>query len=243
MFESFRANQRYRKLVRFWIGYRDMVQRFEGAKGVTDSHEKRFLRLKARIAGLLPVLESRAPASMAREAQRRTMLMTDLLNRHRSLRREEAPNEKEREEFSKTWHEHYIFLNQLKGVPVVREKSDAPKRPKETPTGIPGRRIRRSSPVLRFLGFVLRVGVVGVAIYLLGRAFGFHWGEARGLQVDAPTSVSGVGANVWHALQSVWAGLVSFLQPVIGTYGLEATIALVGILLIALGYWFFIRGK
>ena len=47
MFESFRASQRYQKLIRMWVAYRDMVQRFEGAKGVTDDHEKRFLKLKA----------------------------------------------------------------------------------------------------------------------------------------------------------------------------------------------------
>ena len=111
MFESFRASRRFRKLIRSWIEYRDLIERFEGAKGVTDGHEKRFLALKARIASLLPAVSVRAPGSMEREAQRQTMLMTALLNRHRTLRLEEPVSDSAREEFSRSWHEHYIFLN------------------------------------------------------------------------------------------------------------------------------------
>jgi hypothetical protein len=85
--------------------------------------------------------------------------------------------------------------------------------------------------------------VIGLVVYLLGRAFGLHWDEARGFEFDSPTTVSGVGQNVWQGLQSLWAELLDFLQPVIGTYGVEASIALVGVLLIGLGYWIFIRGR
>ena len=243
MFESFRATQRYHKLIRSWIAYRDMVQRFDGAKGVTDDHEKRFLKLKARIAALLPIVEGRAPGSMEREAQRRVMLMTDLLNRHRSLRREEPPNEIERDEFTKTWHEHYIFLNQLKGVPVVREQRIKQKPPQEAPSGMPTRKLRRSTPGSWFLGFVLRVGVVAVAVWLVGKALGFRWGQESGFAFEDPISLSGLGENVMATLRSLGTGIFNFMQPVTSSYGLESTIALVGVLSIALGYLVFIRGR
>jgi len=244
MFESFRATQRYQKLIRMWIAYRDTVQRFEGAKGITDDHEKRFLKLKARIAAHLPIVEGRAPESMAREAQRRVMLMTDLLNRHRSLRSEEPPTEAEREEFTKTWHEHYIFLNQLKGVPVVHEKPIKQRPPQGAPSGMPTRKLRRQPvPGSWFVRFVLRVGVIAVAAWLVGKALGFRWGQESGFQFERPTSLSGLGDNVWQTLQSLGGGIIGFMQPVITSYGLESTIALVGVLLIALGYLVFIRGR
>jgi len=243
MFESFRANQRYQKLIRMWIAYRDMVQRFEGAKGVTDDHEKRFLKLKARIAALLPILEGRAPGSMAREAQRRAMLMTDLLNRHRSLRRDEPPTDAEREEFTKTWHEHYIFLNQLKGIPVVHEKPVKPRPPKEAPSGLPTRKVGRPTTGGWFLRFVLRVGVIAVAIWVVAKALGFSWGGESGFAFDRPASLTMLGDNFLKTLQSLGGGIIGFMQPVVTSYGLESTIALVGVLLIALGYLVFIRGR
>jgi hypothetical protein len=241
MFEGFRATQRYQELIRCWIAYRDMIQRFEGAQGVTEDHESRFLRLKAKIAGLLPILESRAPGSLARETQRRVVLMTELLNRHRTLRREEPPTESEQEEFQRGWHEHYIFLNQLKGVPVVREPKASPRRPGEAPTGMPARKLRRGTPGGWFLRFVLRVAVLAVAIYVIGRAFGFRWGVGGGLEFERPRTISGLGTNLWQAIQSFGSGIIDFMQPVVYSYGLESTIALVGVLLIALGYMFFIR--
>ena len=243
MFETFRAARGYHELIRCWIAYRDVIQRLEGAQGVTEDDETRFLGLKAKIAGLLPVLESRAPASMAREAQRRVMLITDLLNRHRTLRRGEPVTDNEREEFERTWHEHYIFLNQLKGVRVAREPKIATRHHREVPTGMPTRGLRRPISGGWFLRFVLRVAVIAVAAYLVGRAFGFRWTEGSHLEFDRPENVSALGDNFWQAIRSFGSGIIDFVQPVVASYGLESTIAMVGVLLIALGYMVFIRGR
>jgi hypothetical protein len=75
---------------------------------------------------------------------------------------------------------------------------------------------------------------------LVARAFGIRW-EGQRFVTNIPTSLGGIGENLWGAVQSVWFGLGNFLRPVTTAYGQEVTIGMVGILLIALGYWVFIR--
>ena len=89
--------------------------------------------------------------------------------------------------------------------------------------------------------FILRIAVLAFFIYMIGRAFGFRWGQEGKLEFSRPETLSGLGANLLQAIQSIGAGIINFLQPVTASYGTESTIALVGVLLIALGYMFFIR--
>jgi hypothetical protein len=86
----------------------------------------------------------------------------------------------------------------------------------------------------------VQLAILLLLLYLVARAFGLRW-EGRRFMSDPPATLGGIGQNLWDGVRSLWTGLASWLQPVTATYGQEVTIALVGVLLIALGYWVFIR--
>jgi hypothetical protein len=110
------------------------------------------------------------------------------------------------------------------------------------PTGIPRHRLPRAMPGRALLGFTTRVGVVFLLLYLLGRAFGVRWEAGGRLVAGYPATAAGVRQNVSAALGSLWAGVVRFLDPVVAAYGPAVSLALVGVLLIGIGYWVLVRG-
>lgn len=231
------------RLIDDWQFFRDMVLRPNMPGEITPMDEQDFLKLKARVAAQLPMLHDAAPRSMAQESNENLQLMTDLLKRYEKLDVEELKVEEEKEKFEQWWHQSYVFLNKLKGADLAADRQPAKKRPAAVPTGLRnGTATRRQVRGAWLLRFVVRLGLVVLAIYILGRAFGFRW-EARSdrFVTDPPSSLGDFGSAIVGALRTILDKFLNLFDPVVSAYGLEVTIFLVGVLLLALAYWFFVR--
>lgn len=237
MFEPVVTQWKLRRLIRHWLEFRDGVLRPETLGAGATEQEKSLLRLQARIASLLPLLAQPAPRGAADEAQSHLRAMTELLNKERAP--DPEADARTRAEFERRWHEEFVFLNQFRGA-----ASGAPLRRARTPlapTGIPERRGPRSFPGGAFFGFVCRVGIITFAVYLLGRAFGFRW-TANGAELTGGVPKLGaISSDLGQGAQSAQAAILSFVEPVVSTYGENVTLILFGLLLISLAYWFFVR--
>lgn len=242
MLEPFIANWKLRDLIRKWTTFHQVVMASRGAADVAPEQERRFLDLKASIAGRLPVLTTAVPLSLAPEALEEARQMTEMLNRFRTLKTEAPPAAGEKAEFDRLWHRHFIFLNKLKGAPLAHKPFRVVGRTGATPTGMPRHRIHRSIPGAHLLGFVVRAGIVFLFIYVLGRAFGLRWEPGGRLGAEVPANAPALGSNVGGALASVWGGVIHFMDPVVAAYGPVITLVFVGIVLLGIGYWVFVRG-
>jgi hypothetical protein len=241
MLDAIRDWWRLRELIRSWVEFREIVASHLGAQVVAPEQEERFLRVKARIASRLPFLTEAASGPIAQEAQKQVGFMTELLNRYRTLRLEAPPGQRDREEFDRIWHQHFIFLNKMRGV----RRTPAPRYSRHgvgVPTGMPRHRSSRRLPGLGLLGFVFRIGIFAIVVYLIGRAFGIRWDQSGRFVAERPQSLGGVGNNVAGGVATLWGGFIHFFDPVIMVYGSFVTVALVVVLLLAVGYWVFVRG-
>ncbi|MBM3285856.1 MAG: hypothetical protein FJY88_00675 [Candidatus Eisenbacteria bacterium] len=243
MLESCRHWWRLRNLIRSWIEFREIVTKSLGSAEVSAEREDRFLKVKAGIASQLPhILGEAGPGPIAQESQRQVTMMTDLLNRYRTLRSDSAPSAREAEDFERVWHQHFIYLNKLKGTVRRREAAAGLRGTHAVPSGLPRHKIHRRVPGLGLLSFIVRLGIIALVIYLLGRAFGIRWDASGRFVAQPPTTVGGVGGNVAGGIHSIWSGVLGLMSPVVALYGGSLTIILVVVLLLALGYWIFIRG-
>jgi hypothetical protein len=246
MLESFRSQRKLQGLIGDWQVFRDAVLRTDKATAITPEEENRFLKIKARIAVQLPLLTGNVPRTLAKEAGDHAQQMTHLLNRYEKLSSEQLKLEEEREKFDHFWHQTYVFLNKLKGVGLAGERP-MPRKGPATTAGVPGKKPRRAIPGTWLFKFVIRLGLIVLAIFLLGRGFGVRWDETGKFVAEPPGGIKEFLATVAGVLSgignSIWGWLTSFLQPVSNVYGPEVTIVLILVLLLALGYWFFVRGR
>ena len=242
MLDSFLDWWRLRELIRSWVAFREVVMGSLGSQTITPEQEERFMRVKARIASRLPLLTSAASGPLSQEAVKQVGLMTELLNRYRTLRQDVPPTQRDREEFDRIWHHHFIFLNKVKGAPRAAARTYVGHRGAAVPTGMPHHRIRRRLPGAGLLSFVFRLGVFGLVIYLIGRGFGIRWDQSGRFVAEQPQSLGAAAHNVGGGLAAVWGALVHFFDPVVLAYGPFFTVVLIVVLLLTIGYWVFIRG-
>lgn len=242
MFDRLIAQWKVRRLIQSWSDFRSAVTQPGDPNTNPSLDEKNFLALKARIASLLPVLN--IPGPQGPEAQTHLRAITEMLNQSNPL-----PANAPREDFERRWLEHFVYLNQLRGLSLA---GNGP-RARSVPTGIPERRAPFRIPGADSIGFLFRAGVVTLAIYLLGRAFGFRWsnlapagavggapGKGGATTTPAP-NLSNVPGELSNGAQAVSHSVSNFFRPVFEAYGTNVALILFGILLIALGYWFFVR--
>ncbi|MCX5799832.1 MAG: hypothetical protein NTX17_00330 [Candidatus Eisenbacteria bacterium] len=104
-------------LIETWIRFGDFLKTSLGKEGVQKAQEEGFLRLKAKIAHLLPVLTvvERGGASDP-EALAAVRDITEMLNSFTTLATPEALTREETEEIIARWHSIFIFLNKLEGA-------------------------------------------------------------------------------------------------------------------------------
>jgi hypothetical protein len=94
---------------------------------------------------------------------------------------------------------------------------------------------------------VLRLGVLAVVVYALVRFV--PWSRVPGTASPMDSAqASGWAASTWDSLKGATRDLGNgsvkeFFSPVLERYGAETTAILAGVLLLALGYWLFIRTK
>jgi len=242
MLDSVRAKARLRRFIKGWVTYRDLVLDCLGKRETTAEQEQRFLKLQARLASQVPWLTSVVPPNLGQEAQRQLTQVTELLSRYRSLRAESLTGQREREEFEREWHEGFIFLNKLTGVQLPGSKQPAKRLGAGVPRGLSQHTRRQRGPVVRFLGFLLRVAVVFVAIYLVARGLGLRWTAEGRFTPVLPESFIGWWSGVQGGLGDIWGRIAFFAQPLIAVYGPTVTIILFAVLLFAIFYWAFLRG-
>jgi hypothetical protein len=243
MWMSLMSKWKLRRLITGWTEYREAVLAEREPGAATARQEEDFLALKARIATLLPLLVVGTPAGAAAEAQNHSRGMTELLNRYRSLGVEGAPVGRDREEFERRWHEHFVFLNKLKGMKFGQDKLPSMRRSSAAvPTGIPARRYRRGLPGVWMIKFAFQLAILAAILYGIAWILGVQKDTSTGrLAVGHTRSLSELSAASGRVLVSVWNGVTSFIAPVVKAYGPESTIVLLGLLLLALGYWTFVR--
>jgi hypothetical protein len=244
MFDRVMTRLRLRQLLGRWTEFHHCVLNLEGSPEVTPKQREQFLRLQARIAGLLPLLVTVQNPDIIAESKSHLGLMTDLLNEHRTLDREKPPGPEAREGFEQSWHRHYLYLNKLAGSAWTTgvRAGTGPSRHR-TPTGVPTWRGNAERPVVRLLGFTVRLALFALAIFLLGRAFGVRWKEGGAFTAQAPGSLGAAGQQAQGGLQAIWTGAVRFFDPVAAAYGPGVTLFLLGLLAVLLTYWFFLRGR
>ncbi len=247
MVERLLTRLRLRRVLDAWTGYHDLITNSLGDPIASQTEETRFLRIKAEVAGAIPFLASISPVELHEESQRSLAKLDQLLRRHRTLVADQPLNPVEREAFEEEWHDLYIFLCKLRGASARGGGS------RERAAGLPAGGGWRGRPAVgrgaaagwKWFGnvaaFAVKLLLIGVLLFLLGRTFGFHGVDSRPA-LDAPSSAEGALRNFSGALQELAGGVSQTAQPFLSSYGMLAA-AVAGLaLLLGLGYWVFARG-
>jgi hypothetical protein len=111
------GKRRIKRLIETWVRFGDFLKTGLGKEGVQKAQEEEFLRLKAKIAHLLPVLTvvERARTTDP-EALAAVRDITEMLNSFTTLATPEPLTSAETEEIIARWHSIFIFLNRLEGA-------------------------------------------------------------------------------------------------------------------------------
>ncbi len=242
MLEYYRAKWRLRKLIRYWSEYRDLVVQSVGSREITVAVENRFLEIKADMAKLLQLLEEAAPSSMAAEARREIGAMTNLLKSHIKLSNDAATEQWVREEFSRIWHDHFIFLNRLTGVRLGHKRAANPRASAAVPESGSKKWLPRSLAAKRRLHFAATVLVLAVVVIGVVQGFGVDRLASGRFVVQNQSSVGQALESVLNAGNGAAMNVVRFFDPVVAAYGQTWTLVLLGSLLLGGFLWFFARG-
>lgn len=243
MFAVRKYRSELNRLIGQWVEFRDLVQTHLGDEATTQLVERRFLDLKGIIAERLARLGEAMPPHHGPESIQTQRGMLEFMNAVPSLRDGGPPTAQKRDEFERTWQRYYLHLNQLKGLKPAGGKAAAHRAPiVEAPR-------HRHPGADRFFSnwfvkFVLVVAVLSGAVYVLSRVLpwermglGPKLAGLPGAAVDAGGRlVDGAGR-----MGGFVGGLRNFFDPVVAQYGPEATVIMCTVLLLAFGYWAFIR--
>jgi hypothetical protein len=245
MFTKTRYKSRLDKLIADWTEYRGMVLNRLGAKGVGAAEERRFLQLKGRLAEEITAVTLDLAPGTAQEVHAHLRAIDNLLNRFPSLMAEAALDERVRTEFDRDWHDHFLFFNRLKSVRPQSKGTD-PRSAAQRYTS-PSEGVRERTGGARFgiilVRILLLVGLAWAVIRFVpwyrwtGGGPGVHRSGFEGYLAAAITGVRQAAADLKLST------LGGILDPVVEQYGTEATTILVAVLLLAVGYWIFVRMK
>lgn len=231
-----------RVLLREWVKYRAFVLQAIDAGGIPVEREQAYLALQTRIVAGLEFVMARQRGIPEAEARQATDEIRTLLGLHRSLKVNAADRASAWEAFEKAWHRHFLFLSRLRGAPVdVGEKAPAayvhPRRD-AAPSGFARRRLVPRLHLRRWLRYLVQMGLLALAIYIVASAIGFGMTEGRFTLVQ-PGSFAQVVTNFMTAVNHVWAGSFGPLAASVGTL---TSLLLAGLFVVLVGYWLFVRG-
>jgi hypothetical protein len=246
MLKEFRAQHRLRQLIKDWQQYRHIVVSARGRE-IGAMEEERFRALEGRIASRSRGMADVVPYAMAAEVRRGFESITDLLKKQCSLRQTAADQENDPDGFDRLWHEHFIFLNQLKAVELgAPEGGRGGHRPRAAavPGGterrwrlmhrVPFKRIGRLATIIVFLGVLIHLTVFGL---------GLRYDTAGGhFVVNSQLGLARVMQNIMNFVLQQWLSVVTFFDPLLISYGPIWTSVLFILLALSVGYWMFVRG-
>ncbi len=227
MLANFKKRYQVKSFIRSWLEYRAIVTQAMQDTVTTPEAEMRFLKLKGRLATQLQVLAESAPPSLAAENHQAYREITAMLSAQRSVTGDESRKEFDEEEFVRTWHEHYIFLNKLLGALRMQREADHRPLPDALPTWMGKKRgrflFRLGSPVRNLLVAAVLITVVA----LLGLGLATRWDPGHGHFVaksDSPVAEAYTAA--FNSTYDLWQGVVGLMDPVVTTYGAAWTMTL-----------------
>jgi hypothetical protein len=111
------GRRKIRNLIETWVRFGEFLKTSLGKEGVQKAQEEEFLRLKAKIAHLLPVLTViEKGGGVDPEALASVRDITEMLNSFATLATPEPLTAEETEEIIGRWHTIFIFLNKLEGA-------------------------------------------------------------------------------------------------------------------------------
>ncbi len=239
---SYRYKARLEKLIRQWTDYRGLVLTRMGSSDVKPSEERNFLTLKGQIAEDLAALTGKLNQATAQDANSHLRAMNSLLNRYPTLYADDSLESKHREDFEREWHDHFLFFNKLKGM---QEQAEAPdERSRAITSHAAGEVHHGTTGGARMPVVLMRIGLLVVIGFALVRFIPWNM-LTRDYPKGGSGGAGGFFAGVWASIKTTLAGIstegVGFLEPVASQYGAEATLILVAVLLIGLGYFIFAR--
>jgi len=169
------GKRKVKKLIQTWVRFGDFLKTGLGQEEVPKAQEEEFLRLKAKIAHLLPILtvveRGRATDPEALAAVRD---ITEMLNTFTTLARPEPLTKQDLEDVIAKWHSIFIFLNKLEGS--LKEgrygfklRQGEVRRPEST---------GRAAAGSWFLRFVLSLVIVIACAALIGGLLGISLDDA-----------------------------------------------------------------
>jgi len=231
------------KLIRQWTDYRGLVVTRLGAGDANATEERRFLDLKGQIAEALAALTGQLGQSVAQDANTHLRAMNSLLNRYPTLYADQPLDPKAREDFDREWHDHFLFFNKLKGMPP--QAAAAEPRPGAGYLAGPGTAtVHRRSSGTRAASIFLRLMVLVAVGWALVRFVPWRRFLAGGGTESGAKGLGAFSSEAWTSVKQTVAHAGSgILDPVVEKYGPEATTVLLALLLLAAGYWLFIRMK
>ena len=247
MIARLRHTRRVDRILRGWTEYRSMVLTRLGTDDLRPEEERRFLAQKGRLAEQIASLSQEISGNHSHEIQIGQREIAEFLNRYTTLHCDEPLQAPEREAFEQEWHRHFLYLNRVRGLKPQRRSSRAPevKVAMSPPAASYGPRQAGFGRWLAVL--LLRLGILAVVVYAVVRIV--PWGKVES-EAERTTSARAGGwvASAWSNAKDVARDLGSnsikdFFDPVIQKYGAETTAILAGLLLLAIGYWLFIRTK
>jgi len=239
MFSGYRQRGRLERVIRQWTEYRSLVLTRLGGEHPSPGDERSFLALKGKISEGLAALTESLGSQAGQEVLSHVEAMSSLLNRYPTLYADAPLAGQARDEFEREWHSHYLFLNRLKGM----DTNAAPMDPRAGAAYATVTK-RKGGGALHIL---FRLAIVVLVLILAVKLI--PWGKlVAAAPPETQDGLRGAGQfldGAWDASKATvkGSGLLNIVDPVIDKYGPEATMVMFALLLIAVGYWVFLRLK
>jgi hypothetical protein len=248
MLEVRRYRKRLGDLINKWTEYRSLVLNRMGAPNLKNEEEKRFLNLKGKVAEDLTNLTLWLQPSLSQEVQGHLRGITSLMGRYPTLFTSGPLDEQNRAEFERSWHDHFLFFNRLKGIRPDPHARDPRSMAGPTQTYNPpvGHTVHKRSAGAHFITVFLRIVFLIFIIFLLMKYVPWQrFKEPTTSSTPNPGGVQGFLVDVGDRMKAVIAGvhLPAFLNPVVEAYGTEVTTILVAVFLLIIAYFIFGRMK
>lgn len=239
MFAGYRQRGRLERVIRQWTEYRSLVLTKLGGEHPSPGDERHFLDLKGKLSEVLATLADSLGPQLGQEMLPHVEAMSGLLNKYPTLYAEQPLTGPAREEFEREWHAYFLFLNRLKGLEPAPPQGD----PRAGAAYAEASKRKGGGAVHILFRLLIVVGVLILIVKLT------PWGKL--VAAAPPESQAGLRkageflTGAWDATTATvrGSGLLNIADPVVDRYGPEATMVMFALLLIAVGYWVFLRLK